>query len=57
MTTKTPEPAPTFYATRDFKDVGTGKAFAASKEVTATPGEIENYRVAGLVTTDKPKAA
>lgn len=57
MTTKTPGPDQTFYATRDFKDVGTGKAFAAATEVIATPGEIENYRAAGLVTTDKPKAA
>lgn len=36
-------------ATRDFKDEGTGKVFAKGKPVEAEPGELENYRAAGLL--------
>jgi hypothetical protein len=52
---KAPE-SKTFYATRDFKDAGTEKAFEQGKPVEATPGEIANYEAAGLVSTEKTAA-
>ena len=39
---------PTRYATRDFKDEGTGKSFKAGKPIEAEPGVIANYEAAGL---------
>jgi hypothetical protein len=52
---KAPE-TKTFYATRDFKDFGTSKAFEQGKPVEAAPGELANYEAAGLVSTEKPAA-
>lgn len=52
MTTTT-----TLYATRDFKDAGTGKAFAAGDPIKdVTDGELGNYQAAGLASADTPKA-
>ncbi|MCU6454351.1 hypothetical protein LPN01_09690 [Sphingomonas sp. A2-49] len=45
------------YAARDFKDVGTGRSFAAGDEVTGKAGEIANYEAAGLLTDKKSEAA
>lgn len=47
-TTAAPTAKP-LVATRDFKDAGTGRAFAKGKPVEAEAGELENYRAAGLV--------
>lgn len=55
MTAK-PETAKPFYATRQFKDAGTGKSFGFAAKIDATDGEIGNYEAAGLASTDKPKA-
>jgi len=44
------------YATRDFKDAGTGRNFKANQELTdLTDGELVNYEHAGLA-GDPPKA-
>ncbi len=44
-----------FYATREFNDAGTGRTFEKNAELTGIDaGTIENYRVAGLVTSEKP---
>lgn len=52
--TSAPKATP-FYATRDFTDVGTGRAFEKNAELTGIgAGAVENYRVAGLVTSTKP---
>lgn len=46
-----------FYATREFNDAGTGRMFEKNAELTdIDAGVIENYRVAGLVTSEKPDA-
>ncbi len=46
-----------FYATREFNDSGTGRTFEKNAELTGIDaGVIENYRVAGLVTSEKPDA-
>lgn len=48
------------YATRDFTDAGTGKAFVSGAELTGlTAGELGNYEHAGLAgpevkSADKP---
>jgi hypothetical protein len=58
--TSTAAPAATaLYAVRAFNDAGTGRSFKAGKlpnDHDLTDGEIENYRAAGLVTDQKPKA-
>ena len=41
------------YATRDFTDAGTEKAFTANEPIDATPGEIANYVAASLATDQK----
>lgn len=43
------KPKETLYATRNFKDAGTGKVFEAGKVVEASEGELANYKAAGLV--------
>lgn len=53
MTTTTK--AKTFYATRDFKDTGTQKAFTLGEPIDATAGEIANYAAAGLASDAKPQ--
>lgn len=46
-----------FYATREFTDAGTGRAFEKNAELIGIDaGTIENYRVAGLATSKKPDA-
>jgi len=45
-----------FYATRDFKDSGSGKRFAKDDPVNVTAGELGNYKAAGLVTDETPKS-
>lgn len=42
-----------FYATRDFNDAGTEKAFKQGEPVEASEGEIANYAAAGLVADHK----
>lgn len=55
MTTKA-ETKPTYYATRDFTDAGTGRSFEAGKPVDdIDAGTALNYEAGGLVSTDKPK--
>ncbi|WP_294353321.1 hypothetical protein [uncultured Sphingomonas sp.] len=44
------------FATRDFKDAGTSKAYKLGDEINAEPGVIDNYAAAGLVSDQKPKA-
>lgn len=46
----------TLYATRDFKDAGTEKAFKLGDDVTDEPG-AENYAAAGLASEEKPKSS
>lgn len=54
--TKTASPQ-TLYAARPFRDAGTGRSFEAGKlPEDVKPGEIENYRAAGLVSDQKPEA-
>lgn len=44
------------YATRDFKDAGTERAFEKGAELTdVEAGALANYVAAGLATTDKPE--
>ena len=51
MTTKT------MYATRDFRDAGSERAFAAGEPIRdVSDGAMANYAAAGLATSDKPKA-
>lgn len=51
MTTKT------MYATRDFRDAGSERAFAAGEPIRdVSDGEMANYAAAGLASPDKPKA-
>ncbi|KQN77877.1 hypothetical protein [Sphingomonas sp. Leaf62] len=46
-----------FYATREFTDAGTGRAFEKNAELVGIDaGTAENYRVAGLATSEKPDA-
>lgn len=47
----------TFYATRSFKDAGTGKSFASGEPVEAEAGELGNYAAAGLVSDKRPEPA
>lgn len=48
--------APTYYASRDFTDAGTGRNFAKNADLSdLDPKVIDNYRFAGLATT-KPDA-
>jgi len=47
----------TMYATRDFKDAGTLRAFEGGKPVEADEGTLANYKAAGLVSPDQPQAA
>ena len=44
------------YATRNFTDAGTLRAFENAKPVDADAGTLANYKAAGLVTTDEPQA-
>jgi hypothetical protein len=46
----------TMYATRDFKDAGTLRAFEGGKPVEADAATLANYKAAGLVSTDQPQA-
>lgn len=53
MTTKAA--AGTYYATRDFKDEGTGRSFEGGKPMTEVDeGTFANYEAAGLASTEKP---
>lgn len=46
----------TRYATRDFKDAGTGKRFERGKPIEGvSKGDLANYEAAGLA-GDKPAA-
>ena len=45
-----------FYATRDFTDAGTTKAFKLGDDVTAEPG-VANYAAAGLASKTKPRSS
>lgn len=59
MTTRTSAAAPAarkLYATRDFKDEGTGQSFTRGKAIAddIDAGVLENYEAAGLA-GDKPK--
>ena len=54
MTAKTD--AKPFYATRDFRDAGTGRRFEGGKPIDAEPGEIANYEAAGLASDKKADA-
>lgn len=59
MTTRKDAAAPAarkLYATRDFKDEGTGQSFAKGNPFPddVEPGALENYEAAGLA-GDKPK--
>jgi hypothetical protein len=56
MTGKT-DAAKTFYATRNFKDTGTGRSFEGGKPIEADPGEIGNYEAAGLASDKKPETS
>lgn len=54
MTTKT---TTTYYATRDFKDAGTGREFEAGKPLSKIDeGTAKNYAAAGLASTTPPAA-
>lgn len=54
MTTKA---AGTYYATRDFKDEGTGKSFEGGKPMPdVDEATFANYAAAGLASTEKPAA-
>ncbi len=56
MTTKT-ETKPTYYATRDFNDAGTGRSFEAGKVLNdIDEGTALNYEAGGLASTEKPKS-
>lgn len=55
-TAKDTATAKKFYATRDFKDAGTGKSFAFGDPINADDGEIGNYAAAGLASDKKPEA-
>lgn len=47
----------TLYATKDFRDAGTGRTFVAGKPIEkVTDGELGNYEAAGLA-GDKPTEA
>ncbi|TCP36549.1 hypothetical protein [Sphingomonas sp. BK235] len=45
------------YATRDFRDAGTERHFAAGEHVDVSASVLTNYRAAGLVSTDGPQDA
>ncbi|MBB3347319.1 hypothetical protein [Sphingomonas sp. BK069] len=45
------------YATRDFRDAGTERHFAAGEHVDVSASALTNYRAAGLVSTDGPQDA
>lgn len=47
----------TMYATRDFTDAGTERAFSRGETLKdVTEGEMANYVAAGLASATKPKA-
>ncbi|MEH3046506.1 hypothetical protein [Sphingomonas adhaesiva] len=46
----------TMYATRDFRDAGTERAFTRGEAITdVPPGAMANYTAAGLVSRERPK--
>ena len=57
MTTPKTTDARTFYASRDFKDEGTGRSFEGGKPMSdVDEGTFANYEAAGLASTEKPAA-
>ncbi len=50
--------ATTYYATRDFKDAGTERAFTGGKPLENIDEDTaRNYAAAGLASTEKPSVA
>lgn len=46
-----------YYATKNFADAGTEKAFKRGDELKIDEGTALNYEAAGLASTEKPKDA